>query len=66
MSNWITRIKNMSDAEYDYEDIDCSDCGLKFFVRPSDYTHFRTNDGRKPWPTQCPRCVRGLPPLYEY
>jgi len=51
----------MEDDEYDFEDVDCEDCGLKFYVRPSFY-----KDTNKPWPTKCPRCMKGLPPLYEY
>lgn len=27
------------DDENDFEDVDCEDCGLKFFVRPSMYTN---------------------------
>ena len=53
--------KEESDDDYDFEDIDCTDCGLKFYVRPSLY-----GEGKKPWPRQCERCHQGLPPLYEY
>ena len=42
----------------DIEDVDCEGCGMKFYVRPSAYTP-HTN---KPWPKECPRCVKGLPP----
>lgn len=56
-----------SDDDYDFEDVDCEDCGLKFFIRPSAYfvgdTRVR-ND--RPYPTKCYRCLKGLPPLYEY
>ena len=58
--------------EDDYEDIDCVSCGLKFFVNPSRYTEAenrrRAADGLTPnvMPTKCPRCLKGLPPLYEY
>jgi hypothetical protein len=45
--------------DWDFEDVDCEDCGIKFYVRPSAYVS-------KPWPTKCTRCTKGLPPLYEY
>ena len=48
--------------EYDFEDVDCADCGMKFYVRPSAYRPYTTRD----CPIRCPRCVKGLPPLYEY
>jgi hypothetical protein len=60
------------DAESDFEDVDCEDCGIKFYIRPSLYTEEaqarRVAAGllKKPWPTKCPRCEKGLPPLYEY
>ena len=44
----------------DYEDVDCEDCGLKFFIDPANYS-----DG-KPIPRKCERCRKDLPPLYEY
>ena len=47
------------DEDCDFEDIDCEGCGMKFFIRPSSYVG-------KEWPTKCPRCQKGLPPLYEY
>lgn len=43
------------------EDVDCTTCGLKFWISSCLY-----GEGKKPWPTQCPRCEKGLPPLYEY
>jgi hypothetical protein len=46
----------MDEPELDFDDIDCSDCGLKFFVL-ADST---------PKSNLCGRCQRGLPPLYEY
>lgn len=48
------------DQDYDFEDVDCESCGLKFYVRPSAYPEGTS------FPTKCPRCVKGLPPLYEY
>lgn len=51
------------DEIYDYIDIDCVDCGLKFFVGP--LTNKQKASGRQ-YPTKCGRCQRGLPPLYEY
>lgn len=48
------------DPEYDFEDVDCEDCGLKFYVRPSSYPKGTS------YPTKCGRCTAGLPPLYEY
>lgn len=51
------------DELYDYIDIDCADCGLKFIVRP--LTKEEKESG-KPYPKKCGRCQRGLPPLYEY
>lgn len=50
-----------TEDDYDFEDVDCEDCGLKFYIRPSLY-----KDGKKPWPHKCERCQKGLPPLYEY
>jgi ribosomal protein L34E len=61
-----------TDDEYDFEDVDCEDCGLKFYIRPSLYTREaqqrrrEANLPERPWPTKCERCVRGLPPKYEY
>lgn len=43
----------------DYEDVDCEDCGIKFFINPDNYKD-------KPIPKKCTRCQKGLPPLYEY
>lgn len=51
------------DELYDYIDIDCEDCGLKFIVRP--LTLLEKQSGKK-YPTKCGRCQKGLPPLYEY
>lgn len=45
--------------EYDFEDVDCEDCGMKFYVRPSSYVG-------KEFPRKCERCKKGLAPLYEY
>lgn len=54
----------MGDDElYDYIDIDCEDCGLKFFVRP--FTLEEKQKGKE-YPKKCGRCQRGLAPLYEY
>ena len=50
---------NDDELLYDFEDVDCEDCGMKFFVQPSALVG-------KEWPTKCPRCAKGLPPLYEY
>jgi hypothetical protein len=57
----VYQFQEESDEDYDFEDIDCCHCGLKFFVRPSLY-----GEGKKPWPTICHRCEKGLAPLYEY
>lgn len=43
------------------EDVDCESCGLKFWIRSCLY-----GENKKPWPHKCPRCEKGLPPLYEY
>lgn len=43
------------------EDVDCQSCGLKFWIRACQY-----GEGKKPWPRECPRCVKGIPPSYEY
>lgn len=51
------------DEIYDYIDIDCIDCGLKFIVRPLTLEEKKTG---KEYPKQCGRCQRGLAPLYEY
>ena len=56
---WVNGPDEPLDDETDFEDIDCEDCGMKFFVRPSSLVG-------KEWPRKCPRCVKGLPPLYEY
>ena len=48
--------------DFDFEDVDCDSCGLKFYIRPSLYN----KASGKPFPTQCERCRKGLPPLYEY
>lgn len=48
---------------YDYLDIDCQDCGVKFIVGPL------SNEAKamgKEYPSKCSRCRQGLPPLYEY
>lgn len=42
-------------------DVDCQSCGLKFWIRACQY-----GEGKKPWPKNCSRCEKGLPPLYEY
>lgn len=44
-------IFDINDDDCDFEDVDCEDCGRKFFVRPSAYAG--TN---KPWPTRCEKC----------
>jgi len=51
------------DEIYDYIDIDCEDCGLKFIVAP--LTLDQKKSGKK-YPTKCSHCQKGLPPLYEY
>jgi hypothetical protein len=51
------------DELYDYIDIDCKDCGLKFIVAPLTMEQEKAG---KTYPTQCGRCQRGLAPLYEY
>ena len=43
------------------EDVDCEACGLKFWVRSCLY---KSNE--RQWPRQCPRCVSGQTPPYEY
>ena len=47
------------------EDVDCKSCGLKFWIRSCQYS-FHPVVGKKAWPENCPRCEKGLPPLYEY
>lgn len=42
-------VNEPSDDDIDFEDVDCEDCGHKFFVRPSSYKD-------KPWPARCDRC----------
>ena len=51
------------DEIYDYIGIDCEDCSLKFIV--ASLTLDQKKSGKK-YPTKCPRCQKGLPPLYEY
>jgi hypothetical protein len=51
------------DEIYDYIDIDCADCGIKFIVAP--LSAEAEKSGRK-YPTQCGRCRKGLAPLWEY
>jgi hypothetical protein len=50
-----------NETDYDFEDVDCVSCGLKFYIRPSLYT-----GTDKKYPEMCSRCQKGLPPLYEY
>jgi hypothetical protein len=63
LSEEMVSIMYGDDELYDYIDIDCTDCGMKFIVRP--YTKEEKECG-KTYPTKCGRCQRGLPPLYEY
>lgn len=46
------------ELDADYEDVDCEDCGLKFFVDPQ-------IQAKNPQ-SKCARCRKGLPPVYEY
>lgn len=67
-----------NEDEDDFADVDCKECGLKFYVRPSLYTEEATKrrvadgcsqqliDKYLAWPDTCPRCLKGLTPLYEY
>lgn len=62
-------MSNMSDHTYgdeefyDYIDIDCEACGLKFIVAPITLEQKKAG---KVYPTKCGRCRHGLAPLYEY
>lgn len=49
-----------TEDDHDFEDIDCASCGMKFFIRPM------AHPSGAPFPTECERCRKGLPPLYEY
>jgi hypothetical protein len=40
----------LEDFEDDFEDIDCEDCSIKFFIRPSAYVD-------RECPKKCPRCL---------
>ena len=54
------------DTEYDFEDVDCEDCGRKFYIRPSLYTkeaqERRRQQGlpERPWPTRCDGCAKAF------
>lgn len=46
----------LDDSElYDYIDIDCEDCGYKFFVRP---LTLEDKKAGKEYPTRCRKCER--------
>lgn len=51
-----SRARTIGDDEiYDYLDIDCEDCGVKFYVLPLSLDQY--NAGKR-YPTRCWKCRR--------